>query len=157
MKSFSEIARRGYKLSKAVRLTSLMTQECANKLTDDVTNIHDCLKTYMLKTCLIVHLHDPSLRKRGNFLCAEQWALLIYKQLLEFLLAGELPILLDATLGDDKSYVFKCDHHLPFILVSEHLRAACCDNRINILTLTAHLHDVLEKYCVSNGMMLWRY
>ena len=70
---------------------------------------------------------------------------------------GELPILLDGTLGDDKSYVFKCDHHLPFILVSEHLRAACCDNRINIPTLTAHLHDVLEKYCVSNGMMLWRY
>ena len=111
----------------------LMTQECAKKLTDDVTNIHDCLKTYMLETCLIVHLHDPNLRKRGNFLCAEQWALLIYKQLLEFLLAGELPILLDGTLGDDKSYVFKCDHHLPFILVSEHL-CTCCDNRIIIPT-----------------------
>ena len=73
---------------------------------------------------------------------------------LEFLLVGKLPILPDCTLGDDKSSVFKCDHQLPFILANEHLllRAACCDNRINILTLTAHLYDALEKYCAGSGI-----
>ena len=106
----------------------------------------------MLKTCLIVlHLREPKLKLYGNFLLPEQWALLIYEQLLEFLLEGELPILLDCVLGDDEASLFKCNHALRFILVNEHLRAACCDNRLNILTLAEHLHDVLEKYCVSNG------
>ena len=67
---------------------------------------------------------------------------------------GKLPILLNCSLGDDKSSVFKCDHHLPFILAHEHLRAACCDNRINILTLAAHLYDVVTNYCAKSGIDL---
>ena len=54
MKNVSPWIREGYKLAKAIRLTSLITQECAVELTEDVTNIHDCVKTYMLKTCLFV-------------------------------------------------------------------------------------------------------
>ena len=151
MQSFSLCARRGYKLAKAIRLTSLLTQKCVDKLTDNVTNIHDCLKTYMLKTCLIVlHLRDPSLKQRGDELFPEQWALLLYEQLLEFLCNGELPILLDCTLGDDEASVVRCRHFLPFIWLHEHLRAACCDNKLNVLALTLNLHDVLTNYCISN-------
>ena len=153
IKSYSTNARQGYKLAKAVRLTSLISAACVNKLTAIVTDIHDCLKTYMLKTCLIVlHLREPSLKQRGNELLPEQWALLIYEQLLEFAQKGELPILLDCTLGDDDASVFRCEHELPFIRAKEHLRAACCDNRLNVMALAEHLFDVLREYCVTKGI-----
>ena len=63
MKGYTANARNGCKLAKAIRLTRLLTHDCVSKLTRDVTNIHDTLRTYMLKTCLFIlhqRLPDPT-------------------------------------------------------------------------------------------------
>ena len=150
MTKYSASARRGFMLAKAIRLTSLITQECAAKLTAAVTNIHDCLKTYMLKTCLLV-LH---MRMGGiNYdLLPEQWTLLIFEQLLEFLIVGEQPILLEVTFGDDKASTFSCEHWLGTIHRHEAKRAQCCDNRLNILSLVTHFYTLWVNYCLSKGI-----
>ena len=147
MKGYTVNALSGYKLAKAIRLTRLLTRDCVPKLTADVTNIHDTLKTYMLKTCLfIIHqcLPDPKVQ-----LPPEQWAVLIYQQLLIFIHAGELPILFDSMANDDNASVFNCPHDLQFILDNEDQRAACGDNRLNIFFLAEHLMQLLRHYCVK--------
>ena len=125
-----------------------MTYECASRLTENATDIHDTLKTYILKTCLFVlHLRDPSLKQRGNELLPEQWALLIYKQLLQFIHKGKLAILFERTTRDGDSALFHCTHDLDEMLKHDELRAACCDQRINLLIIAEHIHNILSRYC----------
>ena len=145
MKEITVSAREGFVLAKSLRLTRLMTYECASRLTENVTDIHDTLKTYMLKTCLFVlhqRLPDPTVE-----LLPEQCALLIYKQLLEFLAKGHLPILFDVTGNEDHFALFHCSHDLDEMLKHDELRAACCDQRIDLLIIAEHLHNILHRYC----------
>ena len=50
MKEITANARQGLMLAKSLRLTRLMTYECASRLTEGVTDIHDTVRTYVLKT-----------------------------------------------------------------------------------------------------------
>ena len=149
MKEITASACQGLMLAKSLRLTRLMTYECASRLTENVANIHDCLKTYMLKTCLFVlHLRDPSLKQRGDELLPEQWALLIYAQLLKFLLTGRMAILFDIPPdGEDHLTLFHCKHDINQLPDNEELRAACCDQRIDLLIIAGQLHNILRRYC----------
>ena len=155
MKEFTATARQGLMLAKSLRLTRLMTYECASRLTENVTDIHDTLKTYMLKTCLFVlhqRLPDPTVE-----LLPEQWALLIYKQLLQFVRSGYMPILLDiqVTSNFPSSSLFNCEHDLEEMLEHDELRAACCDQRIDLLIIAEHLHNLLGRNCkleYTNGV-----
>ena len=95
MKEITPNARARLKLAKSVRLVRLMTYESVQQLTACDKNLHEVLKTYMLKSCLFVlhqRLPDPTVE-----LLPEQWALLIYEQLIEFVRAGELPMLFDVS------------------------------------------------------------
>ena len=124
---------------------TMMAYECASRLTENVTDIHDTLKTYILKTCLFVlhqRLPDPTVE-----LLPEQWALLIYEQLMEFLKLGHLKIPFNIMRNDAPTALFHCEHDLDTMLEHDELRAACCDQRINLLNIAQHLHSILHRHC----------
>ena len=140
MKELTTSARQGLMLAKAVRLTRLMTHECASRLTENVTDIHDTLKT-----CLFIlhhRLSDPTVE-----LLPEQWALMIYHQLLQFLKNGYMPSFFNG-LWDERFYaLLDCKHDLKEILEHDELRAACCDQRIDMFIIAEHLHHILCRCC----------
>ena len=145
MKKFPASARQGLMLAKSLRLTRLMTYEVASRLTASVTDVHYTLKTYMLKTCLFVlhqRLPDPTVE-----LLPEQWALMIYEQLLEFVQKGHMPNLFDVTGYEPFLSLFICKHDLDEMLEHDELRAACCDQRIDLLIIAQHLCHILRRYC----------
>ena len=145
MKEFTANARQGLMLAKSLRLTRLITYECASRLTENVTDIHDTLKTYMLKTCLFIlhqRLPDPTVE-----LLPEQWALLIYEQLFQVLMNGYMPILFDVPVNNNISSLFNCNHDLGEMLKHDELRAACCDQRLDLLSIAHHLHSILHRHC----------
>ena len=103
-------ARARLKFAKSVRLVRLMTYESVQRLTGCDKNLQEVLKTYMLKTCLFVLHHrlpDPTVE-----LLPEQWALMIYEQLIEFARAGELPALFDVTESKTLKALINCSYLL---------------------------------------------
>ena len=104
----------------------------------------------MLKTCLFVlhkRLSDPTVE-----LLPEQWAVMIYKQLLQFVFKGRLPIMFDLTYGKDHSVLFDCEHDIDEMQEHDELRAACCDTKINLMIIAEHLYNILVRYCQLKGI-----
>ena len=151
MKEFTATARQGLMLAKSLRLTRLMTYECASRLTENVTDIHDTLTTYMLKTCLFVlhqRLPDPTVE-----LLPEQWALLIYEQLIEFLKQGYMTLQFEIMRNESATSLFDCRHNLFEVQEHDELRAACCDQRMDLLIIAQHLHAILLRNCESEHVI----
>ena len=97
----------------------------------------------MLKTCLFVlhqRLPDPTVE-----LLPEQWALLIYEQLLQFIKIGHMPILFDIIRNEPFSSLLHCKHKLEEMLEHDELRAGCCDQRIDLLIIAEHLYNILQS------------
>ena len=145
MKEITANARQGFMLAKSLRLMRLMTHECVSRLTENVTDIHTTLKTYMLKTCLFVlhqRLPDPTVE-----LLPEQWVQLIFYQLLQFIVNGDMRTVFDAAVYDPSASLFYCKHNLKEIQEHDELRAACCDQRIDLLIIAEHLYKIMRRHC----------
>ena len=152
MKEITPSARTGLKLAKSIRLVRLMTYESVQQLTACDKNLHEVIKTYMLKTCLfILHHRLPDATVE---LLPVQWALMIYEQLIEFARVGHLPMLFDVTDSKTLTSLIDCKHSLSQIQEHDELRAACCDQRLDVLVVAEHLHSVLVNYCQSRGTEL---
>ena len=152
MQEITANTRAGLKLAKSLRLVRLMTYESVQQLTACDKNLHEVLKTYMLKSCLFVlhqRLPDPTVE-----LLPEQWALMIYEQLIEFARAGELPMLFDVTESKTLTALINCSHLLANVLEHDEMREACCDQRRDVLVVAQHLHNVLASYCQSRAAAL---
>ena len=144
-------AREGLKLAKAIRLTPLLKPEYAKDLTDDVTDIHACLKTYFLKTSLFQLVESDNFTSK-MYLSAEQWAYLIYSNLLTHLTCkGELHVVGEFTTNDCRPQLFRCQHFRTLHMYSKELRAHCCDSFNNVLSLVRNFHDVIAEYCLKQN------
>ena len=150
MAEMSQNARDGLKLAKALRISRLLSNSCARVLSESARNLHSCLKTYMLKTCLFVlhqRLTDPTVA-----LLPEQWALLIYEQLIEFACIGQLPMPFDSFDSEDNTALIGCLHPCVDIIVNKEQRSPCCDQRFDVFCIVTQLKDILENYCKTKGI-----
>ena len=59
VKRVPEAARNGLKLAKAMRIKYIFNDEIQNKL-QEVYNLEDCLKTYMIKMSLFIYLSSQN-------------------------------------------------------------------------------------------------
>ena len=139
IRSIPNYVRMGYKIAKAVRLSSLLQpifpQLIALGLTDD---IHNIVRTYMLKTCIFYLVNAKQVADGcKNPIC---WAILIFSLLRHCLIVGELW----EYFGNGHAIVplFKCEH----VSHESDERFFCCRQRKARLLILDRLVGVLKDH-----------
>ena len=149
-------ARDGLKLAKAIRLTELLMPNYRLKLSGDVTDIHDCLKTYHLKTSLL-HLlsrFNSKMFKNCSF-SSEQWALMIYANLRETLQSkGQLSMFGRFGNGDNLTHLLKCKHFKSVSTIPKTKRRQCCRKYNDVFSLVTNYFEILTVYCKAKHIVL---
>ena len=141
IKSIPETIRRAYRLAKAVRISGLLRpifpQLIALGMTDD---IHNTIRSYMLKTCIFYLTHNAS---NIRHLCSDRicWTIAIYELLRRCLIAGGF----NEYFGNEANDIelFKCENKLGDNYAHRYL---CCRQRKGRLLIVARILDVLREY-----------
>ena len=161
LKSICELpdnVRKGYAFAKAIRLSSLLPQNFLERI--QVFDIHRCLRTYLLKVCLLfitqrLHVLHPSYGFSG--LLPSEWAYLLYHQLHARLLDGEIPIWFNVdphfVTRLSGEVVFQCHHPLDVCVEDA---APCCVKQKSLLVLTQFYIDSLRALCERQGSDMTR-
>ena len=144
--------RKGYAFAKAIRLSALLQQSFLTNI--NVEDIHDCLRTYLLKICLLFCTERLCLHLKHQFeiLTPMKWAYLLYNHLEARLLDGEIPIWFNVdptfTTRIGAEVVFQCYHSLDVAVDEE---APCCTKQKALLALTRFFLKALKAFCEYNG------
>ena len=135
IKSLPKVIRDGYKLAKAMRITLIIQSIVPQLIELDVTsNIHNVIKTYYLKTCVLflteTYVHDQSCTES-----AFDWAIFIYETLRECLIERKIPQFFD------KKLKFSCS-----CTQFGNRRNPCCRLRLAMLLIIDKIQNSLIKY-----------
>ena len=147
-----ERTRKGYTFAKAIRLSNLLPQFFLANI--HVEDIHDCLRTYMLKTCLLFCTEKLCLHSKYHFetLTPMEWAYLLYSHLEARLLAGEIPVWFNIVpkyvTRSGEEVIFQCYHSLDVAADEE---SPCCTKQKALLALTRFFLKALKSFCEYKG------
>ena len=148
IRQLPECARQGFQLAKAMRIAVLFP-DLIQQLLQGVFAIDECLKTYMLKTAVLVlaKVVPTALQSR---LTQEQWAFMVYCYLVYRVRDnGSLMNIFDADHIHKQFSIFACRHELD-IAHGEEARA-CCINRRNLLVIVQFMLHVLKAHLEREG------
>ena len=141
--SLPEQARSGLKLAKGVRIRELFPKKVV-QLLHNVSSLDDCLKTYMLKTNVIVLSKVvPKATKFDDV----QWAYMTYALVVQrLLLLGSIPHIFDVSPQHNIFTVFACRHDTDIPCEEER---KCCIQRKNLVIIALNIREVL-RICLEN-------
>ena len=148
-----ENVRKGYAFAKAIRLTSLLPKGFLEYI--QVYDIHSCLRTYLLKVCLLFLTERLCVLHHSyefSNLLPCKWAYLLYHHLYARLLDGEIPIWFNVdpifVTRLKAEIVFQCYHPLD---ISTEEAAPCCIKQRALLAMTKLYINALNRFCEQQG------
>ena len=112
-----------------------------NKL-QEVYNLEDCLKTYMIKMGLFICYKINE--KDVHYLRDDKWAYVLYRYLQERIeFRGSIPSIFELSETIEETTLFYCQD--PIDIAVEHQRK-CCMQRRNLLIIASHLANLLRVH-----------
>ena len=138
--SVPECIRKGYIISKAVRIIQIL-QSIAPQLRDlgVAGDIEDIVRSYYLKTCVLflTQEYKQEEKDKGD---PFQWTIKIYQKLKDFLIEGNIPVFFEDFVK------FECNHGLE---ESKALTYRCCRQRVAMMVITDRILTLLTLYCAQ--------
>ena len=145
VRNLPEEARKGLKLAKGVRINELFPEKIIQTM-QNVSSLDECLKTYMLKTNVIVLSKVVPISKQFN---RTQWAYMTYGLVVKrLLLLGDLPNIFDVSPKHKVFHVFACRHRIDLACEEER---KCCIQRKNLAIIALNIREVFRCYLEKQG------